>query len=146
MGLTKRKDSFYVEFPVLDDGKTLKLARGIQGAKLKRWKVGSLNRTAAKEQEALIKAELMKGLVKSSHARVISFKEWGEPYLNLEEVKRLRSYKDRREIVRNQLIPFFGGKVLTDISRLMLKRSGHSERSGMGQCRAYRRSTMTILC
>ena len=26
MGLTKRKDSYSVEFPVLDDGKVLKLA------------------------------------------------------------------------------------------------------------------------
>lgn len=26
MGLTKRKDSYYVEFPVLDDGKALRLA------------------------------------------------------------------------------------------------------------------------
>jgi hypothetical protein len=28
MGLTKRKDSWYVEFPVIDDGKALQLARG----------------------------------------------------------------------------------------------------------------------
>ena len=28
MGLTKRKDSYYVEFPVLDDGEALKLASG----------------------------------------------------------------------------------------------------------------------
>ena len=52
MGLTRRRDSYYVEFPVLDDGKTLTLARGIVGAKLKRWKVGSVNRTVAKQQEA----------------------------------------------------------------------------------------------
>ncbi len=56
MGLTKRKDSYYVEFPVLDDGKVLTLARGIKGARLKRWKVGSVNRTVAKQQEALIKS------------------------------------------------------------------------------------------
>lgn len=31
MGLTKRKESYYVEFPVLDDGKVLMLARGIVG-------------------------------------------------------------------------------------------------------------------
>ena len=36
MGLTKRKDGYYVEFRVLDDGKTLALASGIQGAKLTR--------------------------------------------------------------------------------------------------------------
>lgn len=61
MGLTKRKDSYYVEFPVLDDGKVLTLARGVAGAKLRRWKVGCLNRTVAKQQEALIKTHLMKG-------------------------------------------------------------------------------------
>lgn len=55
MGLTKRKDSYYVEFHVLDDGKTFTLARGVAGAKLKRWKVSSLNKTVAKQQEALIK-------------------------------------------------------------------------------------------
>ena len=31
MGLTKRKDGWYVEFPVLDDGKVLTLARGTPG-------------------------------------------------------------------------------------------------------------------
>jgi integrase len=116
MGLTRRKDSYYVEFPVFDDGKTLTLANGIVGARLKRWKVGCLNRTTAKQHEALLKADLMKGLVKSSHARTITFKEWAEAYLDLEEVKRLRSYKTRIIIVRLQLIPFFGGKAVTDIT------------------------------
>ena len=114
MGLTKRKDSYYVEFSVLDDGEALKLAsRG--GGKLKRWKVGSLNRTVAKQQEALIKTELMKGTINSKQAQVVTFKQWGETYLILEEVKRLRSYEDRHEIVQHQLIPFFGTVLLTDI-------------------------------
>ena len=95
MGLTKRKDGYYVEFPVIDDGKSLRYARGVPGSRIKRWKVSSLNRTLAKQQEALIKTELMKGLVKSSHARVVTFKEWGETYLGLEGVRRLRSYKDQ---------------------------------------------------
>ncbi len=66
MGLTKRKDGYYVEFPVMDDGKALTLARGTPGAKIKRWKVGSNNRTQAKQQEAMIKTDLMKGLMKSN--------------------------------------------------------------------------------
>jgi integrase len=115
MGLTKRKDGYYVEFPVIDDGMSLKLASGVPGARIKRWKVGCPNRTTAKQHEALIKTELMKGLIKTVHERVLTFKEWGETYLGLEEVKRLRSYKDRIEIVRNQLIPFFGAKFLTEI-------------------------------
>ncbi len=147
MGLTKRKDSFYIEFPVLDDGKTLTLARGIAGGRLKRWKVGSLNRTTAKQQEALIKTELMKGQVKSSHARVVTFKEWGETYLNLEEVKRLRSYRDRLEIVRNQLIPFFGGKPLTDIKPVDVEtfRGQRRKRDGTVPCLQTINNDHTVL-
>jgi hypothetical protein len=36
MGLTKRKDGRYVEFPIVDDGKVLQLARETPGAKVKR--------------------------------------------------------------------------------------------------------------
>ena len=95
MGLTKRKDCYYVESPVIDDGTSLKLASGVPGARIKRWKVGCPNRTTAKQHEALIKTDLMKGTIKSSHVRAVTFKEWGETYLDLEELKRLRSYRDR---------------------------------------------------
>jgi integrase len=115
MGLTKRRDSYYVEFRVFDDGKTLRLATSIAGARLKRWKVGSLIKAVAKQQEALIKTELMKGLVLSPHTGAMLFNEWGKAYLAFEEIRRLRSYKDREDIVLHQLIPFFGGKLLTEI-------------------------------
>jgi len=78
MGLTKRKDGYYVEFPVLDDGKVLALARGTPGARIKRWKTGASNKTVAKQQEAMLKTDLMKGLVKSESSRCITFAEWGE--------------------------------------------------------------------
>jgi hypothetical protein len=71
MGLTKRRDSYYVEFRVLDNGKTLTLAQKGCG-QLKRWKVRSGNRTVAKQHEAMIQTELMKGLVISDQARPIS--------------------------------------------------------------------------
>lgn len=116
MGLTKREDSYYVEFRVLDDGKTLSLAQGIAGAKLKRWKVGSLNRTVAKQQEALIKTELMKGTVKSERVTPVLFSDWALTYLGLEEVKALSTFQDRYESVHYQLIPFFGSKLLGDIT------------------------------
>jgi integrase len=115
MGLTKRKDSYYVEFPVLDDGKTLRLATFVAGGRLKRWKVGSLNKTTARQQEAIIKTDLMKGIVQSPQNKVMTFKEWGMAYLALEEVRRLRSYKDREEIVLHQLVPYFGGMLLTEV-------------------------------
>jgi integrase len=114
MGLTKRKDSYYVEFRVLDDGKKLTLARGPEG-RLKRWKVGSVNRTIAKQQEAIIKTDLMKGILKSNEALPVLFKDWGERYLMLEEIRSLHSYKERVAAIRRQLIPFFGCKALNDI-------------------------------
>lgn len=78
MGLTKRKESYYVEFPVLDGGKVLTLARGAPGARLKRWKVGNTNRTIAKQQEALIKTALMKGEIKSERLpSLMTFRAWG---------------------------------------------------------------------
>lgn len=116
MGLTKRNDSYYVEFRVLDDGKTLSLANGVQGAKLKRWKVGCTNKTVAKQQEAIIKTDLMKGVVKSPQAISRPFGQWGEEYLKLEAVKALSTYKDRVDSVRQQLIPFFGKKPLAEIT------------------------------
>ncbi len=106
MGLTRRKDGYYIEFHVLDDGKTLTLARGVSGAKLKRWKVGVTNRTVAKQQEALIKAELLKGLKKRA-GELLSFRAWAKQYLELEEVRTLRSYRDRVHIVP-KLIAYFG--------------------------------------
>jgi integrase len=136
MGLTKRKEGYYVEFPIIDDGKTLMLARGVPGAKLKRWKVGSMNKTAAKQQEALIKTDLMKGIIKSEKVRALTHREWATSYLNLEEVKRLRSYKDRKDIVENQLIPFFGDMLLADIrpEHVEVYRGQRKKRDGSTPC------------
>ena len=122
MGLTKRRDSYYVEFRVLDDGKTLRLAPNVTGARLKRWKVGSLNKTTAKQQEAIIKTDLMKGSIRSDQDKPVLFKDWGLCYLELEEVRRLRSYRDRDRIVKQQLIPFFGSALLGEIRPVDIER------------------------
>ncbi len=62
--------------------------------------------------------------------------QWGETYLNLEGVKRLHSYMDRVEIVRNQLIPFFGGMVLTEIKPVDVEsfRAQRKKRDGTAPC------------
>jgi integrase len=116
MGLTKRKDGWYVEFPVVDDGKVLTLARGTPGAKLKRWKTLTTNKTMAQQQEAKIQTDLMMGKITSERTKLITFSQWAETYLQLEEVKSLRSIKDRVQTVRYQLIPFFGRMGLQDIT------------------------------
>ncbi len=116
MGLTKRRESYYVEFRVIDDGRNLALSSLAHGGKLKRWKVGSSNRTVAKQQEALIKTELMKGIIRSDKERLTTFEAWANDYLELEEIQRLRSLKDRVNVIRLQLIPYFRKKYLTSIT------------------------------
>lgn len=117
MGLTKRSDSYYVAFRVIDspDGATLQLASGIHGARLKRWKVGCLNKTVAREMEATIKNRLLRGEVPTEAAKPVLFKEWAKTYLALESVNTLRSYQDVLEKIERQLVPYFGGKILTEI-------------------------------
>lgn len=117
MGLTKRPDSYYVAFRVLtsEDGKTLRLASGMAGAKVKRWKVGTLNRTAARNMEAAIKTNLLLGKILTAEAQPILFSEWARQYLSLEEVKKLRTYRDRVERISGKLVPFLGRKILGEI-------------------------------
>jgi hypothetical protein len=116
MGLTRRKDSYYVEFPVIDDGKTLSLGRGKTG-RLKRWKVGTINPTIAKQQEALIKTGLIKGEIKSEKLPgLMTFRAWGQKYLEIPEIKNLASYRNHVEKVNCWLVPFFGDKLLTQIT------------------------------
>ena len=119
MGLTRRRDSYYVEFFVLDNGRRLLLARGIPGARLKRWRVGCLNKTTAKDHEATIKHQLLSGTMLSERARetIMTFGQWATEYQTIEEVAGLRSYKERCQRIRQVLIPFFGNNtLLQDIS------------------------------
>ncbi|TKS61969.1 MAG: hypothetical protein EWM72_00096 [Nitrospira sp.] len=117
MGLTGRPDGYDVEFRVRDDGKILTLAKGIAGAKPKKRKTQTTNRTLAKQQEAILKTDLMKGLINSEKvAASMTFRAWGEKYLDMPEVKNLRSYRDRVDKVRLHLIPFFSDHLLTDLT------------------------------
>ena len=117
MGLTKRPDSYYVEFRVIEseDGKAFVLASGVPGARKKRWKVGCLNKTVAREMESAIKTRLLLGKERSERAKPILFKEWAKTYLDLGEVKSLRSFVGRSHSVEGHLVPFFGGKILSEI-------------------------------
>ncbi len=130
MGLTRRKDSYYVEFRALDDGKKLSLAAGGGGC-WKRWKVGCINKTVAKQQEAIIKTQLLSGqLASPAEARAVSvtFRQWAQQYLQLDEVKKLKSYCMRCDYVRN-LMRFFenkplGGITAQDVRKYRQQRTG----------------------
>ena len=117
MGLTKRKDSWYVEFRVLDDGEALRLAGG-GGGQLKRWKVGCLSKTAAKQQEAVLRTKLLTGQLVSprkARSQSVTFRQWSKQYLALEPIKQLRGYSLRKHYVEN-LVEFFGDKALGAIT------------------------------
>ena len=117
MGLTRRKDSYYVEFHVFDDGKHLRIAP--QGAgKLKRWKVGSRNQRSAKDQEGVIRTRLLAGQMVSpsaARAQAVTFREWAETYLGLEEIRKLNTYEDRKLKV-GHLVEYFGDRPLLSIT------------------------------
>lgn len=117
MGMTKRKDSYYIEFRVADDGQTLSLAQGGLG-QLKRWKVGSLNRTAAKQQEAVIKTKLLTRQVpspKKAVAQSLTFRQWAAQYLTLESVRQLKGHVSRKLCVEH-LVQYFGDRTLGSLT------------------------------
>jgi integrase len=133
MGLTRRKDGYYVEFSVLDNGKTLTLARGVGGAKLKRWKTGATNRTVAKQQEAIIKTDLMKGIVKSDQVQSpLTFKALAEAYLALPDVKRQACFQWKVQTVNSRLLPAFGDKLIQTITPGMIEDYREQRRTEQG--------------
>ena len=77
MGLTKRKDGWYVEFRVVDDDKVLSLSPGGTIGRMKRWKTGTTNKTVAKQWEAKLKTDLLMGKISSSYGKVMSFEGVG---------------------------------------------------------------------
>lgn len=108
MGLTKRKDGWYVEFPVLDDGKVLQLARGTPGANLKRWKTLTPNKNLAKQQKIRIKTDLMMGRVKSvEDGQSRAFRFLADQYLQLTDIQRQSSYSWKRTTLENRFLTFF---------------------------------------
>ena len=102
MRLTKRKDGWYVELPVVDDGKVLTLARGILGSKLKRWKTLTSNKTMAKQQEAKIKTDLMMGKVVTERlAGPMTIKALTTGYLDDPKIQHQRIFQQKTIGSRN---------------------------------------------
>ena len=55
------------------------------------------------------------GQEKTEQAKPVIFKEWAKTYLQLEEVTTLASFVGRSHSIEMHLIPFFGGKLLSEI-------------------------------
>lgn len=134
MGLTKRKDGWYVEFPVTDDGKVLQLARGTPGAKLKRWKTLTENKTLAKQQEAKIKTDLMMGKIQSERVKgPMTFKALTDAYLADPKIQRQRIYQKKKNWITKRFLPTFGAStLLTDITEQKIEKFLETRRQDDG--------------
>jgi integrase len=86
------------------------LASGVPGAKLKRWKVGCTNKTTAKQHEALIRSKLLSGTLSSERVQDSSMTlgQWAGVYTAIEEVRAIRTYRERCQRIQRTLVPFFG--------------------------------------
>jgi integrase len=119
MGLTRRKDSYYIEFSVLDDGNTLTLARNTPGAKLKRWKVGCKNKEEARKQEAIIRTQLLQGLSITPSIQIIPLTvseyvtKWLESAKASLAPKTHRSYS---QLIRLHILPAFRDRAITTLA------------------------------
>ncbi len=119
MGLTKRRDSYYVEFPVLEDDGLLRLARGTAGAKLKRWKVGCRNKEEARKQEAIIKTQLLAGLRVEPliTGSTVSFGEYAEKWLDAAKGSlAVKTHANYRQLLALYILPTLGGCSMTALT------------------------------
>jgi integrase len=119
MGLTRRRDSYYVQFPVLDDGTILSLARGVRGAKLKRWKVGCRNKEEARKQEAIIKTKLLEGIRMVPEVRLssVTMREFTQRWLaGAVGSLAVKTYANYEQILTLYILPTLGGRCLNALT------------------------------
>jgi integrase len=116
MGLTKRGRHWYVEFPVIDDGKTLKMApygsRSVAGIKMKRWKSGP-SKELAEKLEATKRIELETvGVPSAKQVALLTFKSLTDSYLADKKIQRQALYSCKKSWIENRFIPTFGAGTL----------------------------------
>jgi len=134
MGLTKRKDGYYIEFPVVDDGKVFTLARGTPGSKLKRWKTLTTNKTVAEQQEAKIKTDLMMGKISSERLKgPMTFKALTNAYLADPKIQRQRIFQKKTNWINKRFLPAFGSPtLLSHITEEMIEQYLEARRQDKG--------------
>lgn len=129
MGLTKRRDRYYVEFRVVDDGKVLRLAKERQGGKLKRWSVGCGNKEAAQNYEAKLRSDLNLGILKSAqHTDLLTFRVLSQRYLAQPEIQRQTVYRWKEQMLTNRYLPRYGDIPIQTITAAMLEQYREKQR------------------
>ena len=85
----------------------------------------------AKQQEAMIKTDLMKGNIISDRGEIpISFKALSVYYLSLPDVKRNATYKWKVSTIHKRFSPIFQNHLLKDFSSGMVENFRENRRQG----------------
>ena len=130
MGLTKRRDCYYVEFRVVDDGKVLRLASKRHGGKLKRWSVGCGNKEAAQNYEAKLRSELNLGILKSAqHTDLLTFRALCQRYLARPAIQRQTVYRWKSAMLTSRYLPRYGDSPIHTITPAMLEQYREEQRA-----------------
>lgn len=151
MGLTKRKDSYYVEFPVLEEDGLLRLARGAAGAKLKRWKVGCRNIEEARKQQGIIKTQLLEGLRLKPLPIVptVTFGEYAEKWLDAAKGSlAVKTHANYRQLLLLYILPTLRDSNITGLSWTTVKNllmAKQQEGLSLNSVRLIRAVVSTIL-
>src|SRR5205823_12141923 len=112
MGLTKRGKHWYVEFPVIDDGKMLRMApygsRSVRGVKMKRWKSGPL-KVQAEKLEGSKRTELETvGIPSGKLPDLLTFKVLTDDYLADKKIQRQALYDCKKSWIEKRYRQAFG--------------------------------------
>lgn len=104
-----------MEFRVVDDGKTLTLARGVLGAKLRLWKTYSTNKKVADGEASRIFQDLVNGRIKSDQQPgPMAFKELTNAYLADPKIQRQVIYKRKQTWIEQRFLPALGERMTLD--------------------------------
>jgi len=83
---------------------------------------GGEQQNGRQTQEATMKTDLMKGVIKSDRASgPVSFKALADAYVSLPSIKKQTSYDHKVTVVKNHFLPCFGGKLVTMITPTMIE-------------------------
>ena len=111
--------SYYVEFYVCEEGNTRTLSKRGPGAKLMRWKAGNKNKAIARQQEAIIKTQLLQGqtIEPEVKAAPITVKEYAQQWLiNSKTTLAPKTHTNYNQLLTLYILPSFADRSLSDIT------------------------------
>jgi integrase len=97
----------------------LKLARGVPGAKLKRWKVGCRNKEEAQLQEAIIRRQLLEGLRDTPEPVLppLVLREYVERWLLTAKTQlAARTLRGYQQVLRLHIFPALGNRRINTLT------------------------------